>query len=184
MEIAHAAEESGDRDHLNKLVESNLSFVVRIASEYRNMTLPFEDLVSEGNVGLLEAARRYDRAKGTKFITYAVWWVRKSILKALSEQSNLVRVPDYQMKRVRRVRETEAGLQGELGRSPGREEISSRLRITIHEIDQILSGANARTSCGRSFHCWTSAKGSWSRTATGCRAAARSPSGRSVRRWA
>jgi RNA polymerase primary sigma factor len=83
----------------NELVESNLSFVVKVASEYRNLGIPFEDLLNEGNIGLIEAAHRYDPNKGTKFITYAIWWIRKSILKALSEQSNMVRVPNYQMKR-------------------------------------------------------------------------------------
>ena len=108
MEIARLVEEGGNRESLNRLVESNLSFVVKIANEYRNLGLAFEDLLNEGNIGLIEAARRYDHTKGTKFITYAIWWVRKSILKALSEQSNLVRVPSYQMKKVKRIREAEA----------------------------------------------------------------------------
>jgi len=138
MEIARRAEEYGATEDLNKLVESNLSFVVKIANEYRNMGLPFEDLLNEGNIGLIEAARRYDHNKGTKFITYAIWWVRKSILKALSEQSNLVRVPTYQMKKVRKIRETEATLSRELGRRPGREEISNRLDSSIAKIDEIL----------------------------------------------
>ena len=138
MEIARNAERCGTKEDLNRLVESNLSFVVKIANEYRNIGLPFEDLLNEGNIGLIEAARRYDHNKGTKFITYAIWWVRKSILKALSEQGNLVRVPNYQMKKVKRIRETEATLSRELGRRPGREEISSRLDSTISKIDEIL----------------------------------------------
>ncbi|MCZ6600738.1 MAG: sigma-70 family RNA polymerase sigma factor, partial [Acidobacteria bacterium] len=102
--------EKGHRQPRNKLVESNLSFVVKVASEYRHLGIPFEDLLNEGNIGLIEAAHRYDHRKGTKFITYAIWWIRKSILKALSEQSNLVRVPNYQMKKVRAVRNTEKAL--------------------------------------------------------------------------
>ena len=90
----------GRNGALNDLIESNLSFVVKVASEYRNLGLPFEDLLNEGNIGLIEAAHRYDASKGTKFITYAIWWIRKSILKALSEHANLVRVPTYQMKKV------------------------------------------------------------------------------------
>src|ERR1044071_7127275 len=128
----------GDRASLNELIESNLSFVVKVASEYRNLGLPFEDLLNEGNIGLIEAAHRYDAGKGTKFITYAIWWVRKSILKALSEQSNLVRVPTYQMKKVRKVRDTEAALSRELGRRPDRVEISTKLDSTISKIDEIL----------------------------------------------
>lgn len=139
MEIARGVEEHrADRQTLNKLVESNLSFVVKIANEYRNLGLPFEDLLNEGNIGLIEAAQRYDHSKGTKFITYAIWWVRKSILKALSEQSNLVRVPTYQMKKVKRIREAETLLSRELGRRPGRDEISTRLDSTISKIDEIL----------------------------------------------
>ncbi|TDI34105.1 MAG: RNA polymerase sigma factor RpoD/SigA [Acidobacteria bacterium] len=130
--------EKGHRQPRNKLVESNLSFVVKVASEYRHLGIPFEDLLNEGNIGLIEAAHRYDHRKGTKFITYAIWWIRKSILKALSEQSNLVRVPNYQMKKVRAVRNTEKALRGSLGRTPGRDEISRQLESTVAKIDQIL----------------------------------------------
>ena len=130
--------EKGHRQPRNKLVESNLSFVVKVASEYRNLGIPFEDLLNEGNIGLIEAAHRYDHRKGTKFITYAIWWIRKSILKALSEQSNLVRVPNYQMKKVRAVRNTEKSLRGALGRAPARDEISSELDSTVAKVDQIL----------------------------------------------
>lgn len=128
----------GDRASLNELIESNLSFVVKVSSEYRNLGLPFEDLLNEGNIGLIEAAHRYDASKGTKFITYAIWWIRKSILKALSEHSNLVRVPSYQMKKVREIRDAEASLRRSLGRTPERGEISSRLSKSVNKIDQVL----------------------------------------------
>ncbi len=128
----------GNKRALDELVESNLSFVVKVASEYRNLGLPFEDLLNEGNVGLIEAAHRYDAGKGTKFITYAIWWIRKSILKALSEHSNLVRVPTYQMKKVREIRDAENSLRRTLGRRPRREEISERLDRSISKIDQVL----------------------------------------------
>jgi len=128
----------GKRTALNELIESNLSFVVKVASEYRNLGLPFEDLLNEGNIGLIEAANRYDASKGTKFITYAIWWIRKSILKALSEHSNLVRVPNYQMKKVREIRDAEATLRRKLGRAPRREEISERLSRSVSKIDQVL----------------------------------------------
>jgi RNA polymerase primary sigma factor len=123
---------------LNELVESNLSFVVKIASEYRNLGLPFEDLLNEGNIGLIEAAHHFDHNRGTKFITYAIWWIRKSILRALSQHSNLVRIPNYQMKKVRNVRATERALAKELGRKPDREEISRELQSTIAKVDEIL----------------------------------------------
>ena len=128
----------GCQDSLRELVESNLSFVVKVASEYRNLGLPFEDLLNEGNIGLIEAAHRYDASKGTKFITYAIWWIRKSILKSLSEHSSLVRVPTYQMKKVREIRDTEDTLRRALGRKPQREEISRRLDRSVKKIDQVL----------------------------------------------
>ena len=130
---------AGDKDALNELIESNLSFVVKVASEYRNLGLPFEDLLNEGNLGLIEAAHRYDAGKGTKFITYAIWWIRKSILKALSERSSLVRVPSYQMKKVREIRETERSLSRTLGRKPDRAEVSAELERSLAKVDQVLS---------------------------------------------
>jgi RNA polymerase primary sigma factor len=129
---------NGCKASLNELIQSNLSFVVKVASEYRNLGLPFEDLLNEGNIGLIEAAHRYDAGKGTKFITYAIWWIRKSILKALSEHSNLVRVPTYQMKKVKEIRDAENSLRRSLGRKPDREEISNRLERSLTKIDQVL----------------------------------------------
>jgi RNA polymerase primary sigma factor len=84
-----------EEEDWRRLVEDNLAFVLRIAGEYRNCGLAFEDIVNEGNLGLLKAARRYDPSRGYKFTTYAVWWIRKSILKALGEQTRVVRVPVY-----------------------------------------------------------------------------------------
>jgi RNA polymerase primary sigma factor len=129
---------TGCRTSRDELVRSNLSFVVKVASEYRNLGLPLEDLLNEGNLGLIEAAHRYDASKGTKFITYAIWWIRKSILKALSDRSNLVRVPSYQMKKVREIRETEQTLSRRLGRKPDRQEISEQLERSLHKVDQAL----------------------------------------------
>jgi RNA polymerase primary sigma factor len=138
MEIARRARSRGKPEQLNRLVESNLSFVVKIANEYRNVGLPFEDLLNEGNIGLIEASQRYDHNRGTKFITYAIWWIRKSILKALSEQSSTVRVPNYQLKKVRKVRDTEQKLARTLGRKPDKGEISRELDASIAKIDEIL----------------------------------------------
>ncbi len=135
--LAHNVKK-GCKDSLNELIESNLSFVVKVASEYRNLGLPFEDLLNEGNIGLIEAAHRYDASKGTKFITYAIWWIRKSILKALSEHSSMVRVPTYQMKKVREIRDAESALRRALGRKPRREEISECLERSLSKIDQVL----------------------------------------------
>jgi RNA polymerase primary sigma factor len=136
--LAACLSENDQAGALNELVESNLSFVVKIASEYRNLGLPFEDLLNEGNIGLIEAAHHFDHNRGTKFITYAIWWIRKSILRALSQHSNLVRIPNYQLKKVKNVRATERALVRELGRRPDREEISRELQSTIAKIDEIL----------------------------------------------
>jgi RNA polymerase primary sigma factor len=102
------------------------------------MGLAFEDLLNEGNIGLIEAAHHFDPSRGTKFITYAIWWIRKSILKALSQHAAMVRVPNYQLKKVRNVRNTGRMLSRELGREADREEISRELRVTIAKIDEIL----------------------------------------------
>jgi RNA polymerase primary sigma factor len=131
-------EAAGKDGSYHDLVKSNLSFVVKIASEYKNMGLPFEDLLNEGNIGLIEAAHHFDPSRGTKFITYAIWWIRKSILKALSQHAAMVRIPNYQLKKVRNVRNTERMLTKELGREADREEISRELRVTIAKIDEIL----------------------------------------------
>lgn len=136
--IAERMREGDPDSSYHDLVKSNLSFVVKIASEYKNMGLPFEDLLNEGNIGLIEAAHHFDPGRGTKFITYAIWWIRKSILKALSQHAAMVRIPNYQLKKVRNVRNTERMLSRELGREADREEISRELRVTIAKIDEIL----------------------------------------------
>ncbi|MFQ5876260.1 MAG: RNA polymerase sigma factor RpoD/SigA [Acidobacteriota bacterium] len=136
--IASKMRRAGGEISYHDLVQSNLSFVVKIASEYRNMGLPFEDLLNEGNIGLIEAAHHFDPGRGTKFITYAIWWIRKSILKALSQHAAMVRIPNYQLKKVRTVRNTGRMLSRELGREAEREEISKELRVTIAKIDEIL----------------------------------------------
>ena len=136
--VAKNVARRGCKQSLNELIESNLSFAVKIASEYRNLGLSFEDLVNEGNMGLITAAQRYDHSKGTKFITYAIWWVRKSILKALTEYSNLVRVPPSQRKQVREILEAEESLRQALGRKPRREEISRRLDQKLSRVERVL----------------------------------------------
>lgn len=128
----------GCDDSRAELIGANLGFVVRIASEYRNLGLAFEDLLSEGNVGLVEAARRFDAERGARFITFAVWWIRKAILSALGRGSSAVRVPDYQRRRVRDIRATQSALREVLGREPRREEISSRLSTSRASIDRAL----------------------------------------------
>lgn len=130
--------QNGRKEAVNELVESNLSFVAKVASEYRSMGMPLEDLLNEGNVGLIEAAHRFDASKDTKFISYAIWWIRKSILKALSEQTTTVRLPYSQMKKVKEIRAAEKTLSKQLGRKPTREEISGHLEKSVAKIDRVL----------------------------------------------
>jgi RNA polymerase primary sigma factor len=128
---------AGGEGHTD-LVSANLRFVVKIAGEYRSMGLPFEDLLNEGNLGLIEAARRFDPARGFKFTTYATFWIRKSIRKAISRNASIVRIPEYQAMQAREVRETRGRLARELGREPNREEISRRLGLAVAHIDRLL----------------------------------------------
>jgi RNA polymerase primary sigma factor len=120
------------------LVTSHLGFVVKIANEYRNLGLPLEDLVNEGNVGLVEAAQRFSPERGASFISYAVWWIRKSILSAITRNANVVHVPEYQAKKARHVWNTGRFLTRSLGREAGREEISRALDVPVAQVDQLL----------------------------------------------
>ena len=106
------------------LITSNLGFVITVASEYRGLGIPFEDLINEGNLGLIEAAQRYDPKRGVRFITYAVWWIRKAILKSISDQATVVRIPSYRRKKMRQFRCAEKELLASLGRSPDRAELA------------------------------------------------------------
>jgi RNA polymerase sigma factor (sigma-70 family) len=109
------------------LIEANLSYVVKVASEYRGLGIPFEDLVNEGNLGLVLAAKRYDPRRGNKFITYAIWWIRKSILRAVSDQSRVVRLPGSFRRHIREAGEIRESLRRTLGREPEDEEIAVRM---------------------------------------------------------
>jgi RNA polymerase primary sigma factor len=126
--IPLAVSVSGEsHDQIDHLVRSSLSFVFLMAREFRDLGVPFEDLVAEGNVGLVEAARRYDPDRGTRFITYARWWVRKSMLKALESQARVVRLPGYHYQKVKEFRAAESTLTETLGRKPSLDEIAERL---------------------------------------------------------
>ncbi len=119
-------------------ITANLAFVVRVARRYAGLGLPLEDLISEGNVGLLEAARRFDPARGTRFITYAVWWIRKAILNALTSQSTTVRLPYTQRQSIRNVLDAERRLANDLGRDADRDEVALHLRTSVARIDRLL----------------------------------------------
>src|SRR5216117_987291 len=119
----------GDRAAVQKLVEANLRFVVSYAKRYRGCGLSFLDLINEGNIGLIEAARRFNPKKNVKFITYAVWWVRQAIVHALSDHSGAFRLPQKQANLLYRIGKTISQLTLELERHPTAEEIAKKLEI-------------------------------------------------------
>jgi len=129
----------GDKQALNKLVRSNLKFVVYIAREYEERGLPLDELISEGNLGLLEAANRFDPERGYKFISYAVWWIRQSILRALAKYSRLVRVPINRTWIVQKMATIVNNLEQDLGRTPALEEVAKALNIPVEELSENLS---------------------------------------------
>jgi RNA polymerase primary sigma factor len=121
----------GDLVATHELVQANLRFVVRIAKEYNGRSLSFIELISEGNVGLLEAVKRFDETRGFKFITYAVWWIRQAILKALAEQGKIVRPPMSQVNDLQKVEKLTGLLAQKLGRVPTLEEIAASAEISL-----------------------------------------------------
>src|SRR5688500_2860532 len=112
-----------DRDALNILIRANLRFVVSVCRNYQNQCLPLSDLINEGNLGLIRAAKRFDETREFKFISYAVWWVRQSILQALSDQSRLVKIPPNRLVMLYKIGRTRNRLEQSLGRSPTVEEL-------------------------------------------------------------
>ena len=136
----------GNRAALNELIESNLSFVVKVSIEYRNLGLPFEDLLNEGNIGLIEAAKRYDPGKNVKFITYAVWWVRQAIIHALSDQSGAFRLPQKQANLLYRIGKAQSTLRSELQRAPTAQEVAERIEATLEEVTALLQVADDNIS--------------------------------------
>jgi len=138
QDLATRFRATGCNHSRNRLLTSNLRFVVKIANEYRNMGLPIEDLLCEGNLGLIDAVQRFDPSRGTKFTTYSAWWIRKAILLALGEQGGGVRKPRNHHRRVREIRETEETLRHTLGRGPRRDELSDRLSRSAASIDRTL----------------------------------------------
>lgn len=121
---------TGDKQALTELVNANLKFVVYVAREYQDRGLPLDELISEGNVGLLEAAKRFDAERGIKFISYAVWWIRQSILRALANHSRLVRLPINHIWALQKVVTIVEDLEQDLGRTPELDEIAEKLKIS------------------------------------------------------
>ena len=133
----------GDRKALEKLTRANLRFVVSVAKQYQNQGLSLPDLINEGNVGLIKAAEKFDETRGFKFISYAVWWIRQSILQAIAEQSRIVRLPLNQVGSVNKINRMLSKFEQENERRPSIEEISEEVNLPEDKVDEAMS-ANAR----------------------------------------
>jgi RNA polymerase primary sigma factor len=129
----------GDEQALNRLVKSNLRFVVSVAKQYQNQGLTLSDLINDGNLGLIKAALRFDETRGFKFISYAVWWIRQSILQSLAEQSRIVRLPLNKVGLIARISKAFQELEQEYEREPTPQELSEVLDVDVEEIIQTMS---------------------------------------------
>jgi RNA polymerase primary sigma factor len=141
----------GNAKALDKLVKANLRFVISVAKEYQGQGLPLQDLISEGNLGLIKAAQRFDETRGFKFISYAVWWIRQSILQALAEQSRVVRLPLNRVGAINKVGRALEELEKEYGREPSMEEIAEKMEMTAYEVADVLKTSARHLSLDEPF---------------------------------
>jgi RNA polymerase primary sigma factor len=129
--------QSGDKAAQKVLIEANLKFVVSYVKKYRGMGMALLDLINEGNLGLIEAAKRYDPGKNVKFISYAVWWIRQAVFHALTQNSRIYHIPQKLSDQVSEMKRIRARLKKEFGRDPSREEIAERMAVTIQDIEDL-----------------------------------------------
>ena len=137
---------AGDERALDKLTKANLRFVVSVAKQYQNQGLTLPDLINEGNLGLIKAAKRFDETRGFKFISYAVWWIRQSILQALAEQSRIVRLPLNKIGSINKINKMYAFLEQANERVPSAEEIAKELDMTINDVKESLKNSGRHVS--------------------------------------
>lgn len=128
----------GDREALNKLVTANLRFVISVAKQYQNRGLSLPDLINEGNLGLIEAAERFDETRGFKFISFAVWWIRQSIIIAIIEQSRIVRIPLNKVDALNKIGKAVSIFENEHERSPSSEELADKLNFSVKKVNEAL----------------------------------------------
>ena len=142
---------AGDHDALERLTKANLRFVVSVAKQYQNQGLSLADLINEGNIGLIKAAKRFDETRGFKFISYAVWWIRQAILQALAEQSRIVRLPLNRVGTLHKIGKVSSSLEQEFGREPSPEEIAEHLDLSEIEVSDTLKISNSHLSLDAPF---------------------------------
>jgi RNA polymerase primary sigma factor len=150
IELARRIRE-GDATALDRLVKANLRFVISVAKEYQGQGLPLQDLISEGNLGLIKAAQRFDETRGFKFISYAVWWIRQSILQALAEQSRVVRLPLNRVGAINKVGRALEELEKRFGREPSMEEVAEKMEMTAFEVADVLKTSARHLSLDEPF---------------------------------
>lgn len=136
----------GDKEAMEKLIKANLRFVVSVSKQYQNQGLTLPDLINEGNIGLIKAAERFDETKGFKFISYAVWWIRQSILQALAEQSRLVRLPLNKIGSLNKLSRTISKLEQTLGRTPTEQEVAEVVDLDLDDIKRSLNNNSRHIS--------------------------------------
>jgi len=137
---------AGDQRSLEKLTRANLRFVVSVAKQYQNQGLTLPDLINEGNLGLIKAAQKFDETRGFKFISYAVWWIRQSILQALAEQSRIVRLPLNKIGSINKINKMFAFLEQENERPPSAEEIAKKLDMTVNDVKESMKNSGRHVS--------------------------------------
>jgi len=137
---------AGDQQALEKLTKANLRFVVSVAKQYQNQGLTLPDLINEGNLGLIKAAQRFDETRGFKFISYAVWWIRQSILQALAEQSRIVRLPLNKIGSINKINKMYALLEQSNERPPSAEEIAKELDMTVNDVKESMKNSGRHLS--------------------------------------
>lgn len=143
--------QNGDQKALDKLVRANLRFVVSVAKQYQNQGLSLPDLINEGNLGLIRAAQKFDETRGFKFISYAVWWIRQSILQALAEQSRIVRLPLNQVGSLNKITKELANFEQEFERRPSAEELAKRLDMPEDKVSETLKVSGRQVSVDAPF---------------------------------
>jgi len=141
----------GSQDALESLTKANLRFVVSVAKQYQNQGLSLADLINEGNIGLIKAAKRFDETRGFKFISYAVWWIRQAILQALAEQSRIVRLPLNRVGTLHKIGKVSSSLEQGLGREPSPDEIARELDLSEMEVSDTLKISNSHLSLDAPF---------------------------------